>query len=144
MKADVTLLVAEDDPGHAALVERNLRRAEIKNRILRFQDGQEVLDFLFQPTVAQVAPAFLLVLDIRMPKVDGIEVLRRIKADPRLRSMPVVMLTTTDDPEAIDCCYRLGCSSYVVKPIQAERFAQTVNRLGQFLSVVEVPTLPAE
>jgi CheY-like chemotaxis protein len=143
MNHHVVVLVAEDDPGHAVLVERNLRRAGLVNDIRVFADGQEILDFLFGDALN--APElrdtqYLLLLDIRMPKVDGTEVLRRVKSDVHLRRIPCVMLTTTDDPLEIDKCHRLGCNSYVVKPLGADRFIETVRRLGLFLSVVEVPS----
>ncbi len=101
MNRDVVVLVAEDDPGHAVLVERNLRRAGLVNDIRLFTDGQEILDFLFGEVVASPElrdTQYLLLLDIRMPKIDGTEVLRRVKSDERLRRIPCVMLTTTDDP----------------------------------------------
>lgn len=146
MNRQVVVLVAEDDPGHAVLVERNLRRAGLANEIRMFSDGQAILDFLFaQPHHPPGAEErFLLLLDIRMPKVDGTEVLRRIKSDDRFRSLPCVMLTTTDDPREIDKCHALGCNSYIVKPLAAERFIETVRRLGLFLSVVEVPKVCPE
>ena len=128
---------------HAVLVERNLRRAGLVNDIRLFSDGEEILDFLFGEalTAPELCDAqYLLLLDIRMPKVAGTEVLRRVKSDENLRRIPCVMLTTTDDPVEIDKCHRLGCNNYVVKPLGADRFIETVRRLGMFLSVVEVPS----
>lgn len=145
MNRQVVVLVAEDDPGHAVLVERNLRRAGLVNEIRMFSDGQAILDFLFdQPPTGGRDERFLLLLDIRMPKVNGTEVLRRVKSDDHFRSLPCVMLTTTDDPREIDKCHALGCNSYLVKPLAADRFIETVRRLGMFLSVVEVPTVGAD
>src|ERR1044071_8748451 len=95
-----TVLIADDDDGHAFLVEDNLRRAGVNTTFLRFSDGQEVLDFLFGRTKeAAFHPdhSYLLLLDIRMPKVDGVAVLRQIKGDAELRKLPVMMLTTTED-----------------------------------------------
>ena len=96
MKHDMVILVAEDDAGHARLIEKNLRRAGLENRIERFEDGGEVLDFLLRrgERKRESGTAYLLLLDIRMPKVEGVEVLRQLKADPELRKMPVIMLTT--------------------------------------------------
>lgn len=144
MNRQVVVLVAEDDPGHAVLVERNLRRAGLVNEIRVFADGQAILDYLFeQPATAVGHPGgFLLLLDIRMPKINGTEVLRRVKSDPRFHALPCVMLTTTDDPREIDKCHALGCNSYIVKPLVADQFIETVRRLGLFLSVVEVPSVP--
>jgi CheY-like chemotaxis protein len=144
MEKEVTILIAEDDDGHAALIRKNLQRAGIHNEILRFTDGQEVLDFLFAegegPHRQHGAP-YVLLLDIRMPKVDGIEVLRRIKADPELCKLPVIMLTTTDDPREIEKCHEMGCSSYITKPIIYDNFVHAIRQLGLFLLIVEVPKL---
>lgn len=140
---DVTILITEDDDGHAELIIDNLREAGLANDIIRFRDGQEVLDFLTgppdTPETRQIGMPYLLLLDIRMPRVDGVEVLRRIKADPGLRALPVIMLTTTDDPREVKNCYELGCSSYITKPVDYEHFSEMLNRLGLFLMVVQVP-----
>ncbi len=144
MHKDVVILVAEDDAGHAGLIRKNLGRAGIVNQVLHFQDGQEVLDFLFQ---AGEGPhripggAYILLLDIRMPKVDGVQVLERVKADPELRKLPVIMITTTDDPREVAHCHTLGCSNYITKPIDYENFMNAIRQLGLFLAVVQVPTL---
>lgn len=147
MKEEVNILIAEDDEGHAQLVEKNLRRAGIKNRIHRFKDGQEILDFLFEkgdgPKRDHGIP-YLLLLDIRMPKVDGISVLKQIKTDEELKKIPIIMVTTTDDPKEIERCHALGCSSYVTKPIDYDKFVNAVRQLGLFLKVVEVPTINGE
>ena len=115
----------------------------MQNPILRFENGQELLDFLFRDGVRKRLPVcgYLLLLDIRMPKVDGVEVLRRIKADPKLRKLPVIMLTTTDDPQEVARCHSLGCSNYVVKPVDYETFSEAIKRLGLFVSLVQVPEL---
>jgi CheY-like chemotaxis protein len=80
-----------------------------------------------------------LLLDIRMPKVDGVEVLRRIKDDAAIRKIPVIMLTTTDDPREVARCHALGCNSYIVKPVDYDKFAETITNLGLFISLVEIP-----
>src|SRR6185295_18978469 len=96
MTKEVVILIADDDAGHARLIEKNLQRAGLHNWVLRFEDGQDILDFLFRRggTKRETDAPYLLLLDIRMPKVDGLEVLRQIKADPVLRRLPVSMLTT--------------------------------------------------
>lgn len=142
MTRDVVILVADDDEGHARLIEKNLRRAGLQNEIRRFSDGQEILDFLFRRTNGdsrQVETPYLLLLDIRMPKVDGVEVLRQIKADLELKKIPVSMLTTTDDPREVERCHTLGCSNYLVKPVDYERFSEAMKQLGLFISLVQVP-----
>lgn len=146
LKREVTILIAEDDDGHAELIMDNLLESGLRNPLIRFRDGREALDFLFAPPAGD-APrrehgrAYMMLLDIRMPKVDGIEVLKQIKEDPELKNMPVIMLTTTDDPREIRNCYALGCSCYVTKPVDYEKFSDMLTRLGLFLLVVQVPDL---
>lgn len=139
---DLVILLAEDDDGHAYLVEENLREAGLLNRIHRVKDGQEALDFVSceGPYVGRARNGpLLLLLDINMPRVDGVEVLRRLKADPNTVELPVIVLTTTDDPREVKRCYELGCSSYVTKPVEYDRFVEAVRRLGLFLNIVQVP-----
>lgn len=146
MRDDAVILVAEDDAGHFVLVKKNLWRSCVTNDIFHFKDGQEVLDFLFQTgdgnKLVEGTP-YLLLLDIRMPKVDGLEVLAQLRADEQLKKMPVIILTTTDEAEEVDRCYDLGCSFYIVKPANYNDFMSTVEQLGAFLSLpgVKFPTL---
>ncbi|MBT3233255.1 MAG: response regulator [Calditrichaeota bacterium] len=147
MKNELVILLAEDDEGHATLIKRNLNRAGISNQIICFKDGQETLDFLFREGPGQHRESgkpYLLILDIRMPKIDGVQVLERLKRDPELKKIPVVMLTTTDDPREVDRCHRLGCSSYLTKPVDYERFVIAIRQLGLFLSIVQFPTINGE
>ncbi|ODS30373.1 MAG: two-component response regulator [Candidatus Scalindua rubra] len=139
---DVIVIIAEDDEGHASLIIKNLNRARAMNNFLRFKDGQEVLDFLFMRGKGphrESGKAYLLLLDIRMPKVDGVEVLRQIKEDPELSKMPVIMLTTTDDSREIEKCHKLGCNVYVTKPVDYDNFTDAMKKLGFFLTAVRVP-----
>ena len=138
----IHIVLAEDDDGHATLIHRNLERAGLVNGFFRVKDGQEALDLLRgEGAYTAQAPLsnVLLLLDINMPRVDGVEVLRRLKADPRTTTVPVIMLTTTDDPREIERCYQLGCSVYVTKPVEYTDFIEAVKRLGLFLQVVRVP-----
>ena len=138
----VTIVLAEDDDGHATLIQRNLERVGLVNLFTRLKDGQEALDYLLgQGDYAGRAAGdtALLLLDIKMPRVDGVEVLRRLKADPRTARMPVIMLTTTDDPREVERCYQLGCNVYVTKPVDYQAFIEAIKRLGLFLQVVQVP-----
>ena len=142
MKKEVSILIAEDDMGHAALIRKNILRAGITNSILHFKDGQELLDFLFKKEDSPHRTgevSYLLLLDIRMPKIDGVEALRQIKEDKEFRKMPVIMLTTTDDPREVENCHKLGCSNYITKPVDYEKFVDVIKKLGLFLMVVEVP-----
>ncbi len=144
MNKEVVVLIAEDDSGHARLITKNLTRAGIGNQILHFKDGQEILDYLFQAGTGphrKIGAAYLLLLDIRMPRVDGVGVLEKIKKDMELRKIPVIMLTTSDNPNEIKTCYLLGCSNYIKKPVQYDDFAISVKRLALFLSVVKVPII---
>jgi len=146
MTREVVILIADDDVGHARLIEKNLQRVGLNNALLRFENGQDILDFLFQRSkVPRLANenSYLLLLDIRMPKVDGVEVLRQIKADPELRKLPVTMLTTTDDPREVARCHGLGCSNYIVKPLDYEKFSEAIKQLGLFISWVQVPEIAA-
>jgi CheY-like chemotaxis protein len=138
----LTVLLAEDDQGHATLVLRNLMRAGIANDLVHVGDGQEALDYVScNGNYAGRTPngPILLLLDINMPRVDGVEVLRRMKADEVTRRIPVIMLTTTDDPREIEHCYKLGCSVYLTKPVEYGAFVEAVRRLGLFLQIVSVP-----
>ena len=147
MQASVVILVAEDDDGHAGLIKKNLARAGIANEIMHFKDGQEILDFLFRQGEGphrQPGAAYVLLLDIRMPKVDGVDVLKRVKADPDLRKLPVVIITTTDDPREVENCYALGCSSYITKPVEYDKFVTAIRQLGLFLKVVQIPNINGE
>jgi len=145
MTNEVVILSAEDDDGHARLIEKNLNRAGLHNSIERFSNGQQILDFLFRRGSKQRTDdsPYLLLLDIRMPQVDGVEVLRQIKEDVHLRKIPVIMLTTTDDPREVERCHALGCSTYIVKPVLYEKFAEAIKRMGLFISLVQVPQLGA-
>ncbi|MDB6140773.1 MAG: response regulator receiver protein [Verrucomicrobiaceae bacterium] len=143
MKHPMVILVADDDAGHARLIEKNLRRGGLDNRIERFEDGEQTLDFLLRrgERKRECDTPYLLLLDIRMPKVDGVEVLRQLKADPELRKMPVIMLTTTDDPREVERCHAIGCSHYMVKPVDYDGFAQAISQLGLFVTLVQIPEL---
>jgi CheY-like chemotaxis protein len=142
MKTEPVILIVEDDEGHAILIRQNLEAAGLSNRMEHYRDGQAVLDFFFKPGVfpARVpGQMYLVLLDIRMPKVDGIEVLRRLKADPELRKLPVIMLTTTDDVREVERCHQLGCSVYIQKPVDYDKFAEAIRRLGLFVTLMLVP-----
>ncbi len=149
MREDTVILIAEDDTGHFALVKKNLWRSCVSNSFLHFKNGQEVLDFLYmRGDGPKMTPntAYLLLLDIRMPRVNGTEVLREIKQHPEFRKIPVIMLTTTDSPREVQRCHDMGCSFYMVKPPNYNDFMASVEHLGALLSLagVEIPVINPE
>ncbi len=139
---DVTILLVEDDPGHARLIEKNLRRNQVTQEIIQLHDGQSAVDYLASTGAYEghLRPERLLVLlDLNLPGLDGYQVLRRVKADPLTQRIPVVVLTTTEDSREVDRCYELGCSLFVTKPVHYGEFTETLRRLGDLLSIVKVP-----
>lgn len=142
MSEHLMILLAEDDDGHAQLIQRNLKRAGVANEIVRVRDGQEAIDYIrCQGTFRERKPdaPLLVLLDINMPKVDGIGVLQAMKSDAASAQIPVIMLTTTDDPREVERCYKLGCSVYITKPVQYDEFVEALKRLGMFLEIIKVP-----
>lgn len=137
----VSIIMIEDDEGHARLIEKNIRRAGILNDIKHFTDGTSALDYLFKHAEGPAlnGPALVL-LDLNLPDMSGTDILTKIKAeDSPVKRTPVVVLTTTDDKIEIQRCYDLGCNVYITKPVNYESFAQAIRQLGLFLSVIQVP-----
>ena len=138
----IPILLAEDDPGHAVLIEKNLRRAGIANELVVMDNGQKAVDFLFKQDGysgdGHPEPRIVL-LDLNLPVLDGYEVLKIIKNDCRTKRIPVIVLTTTDNPHEVSRCYELGCNMYITKPVEYEQFSSTIQMLGAFLSSVKVP-----
>lgn len=134
----VTILLVEDDPGHALLIEKNLRRANITNAIVKLDNGQKAVDFVFNNDGGPRNP-LLILLDLNLPILDGYQVLKIIKSDERTKRIPVVVLTTTDNPHEVARCYGHGCNAYITKPVEYERFSEAIQSLGLFLSIVKVP-----
>jgi CheY-like chemotaxis protein len=140
----VTIVMVEDDEGHARLIEKNIRRAGISNTIRHFADGTSALDYLFNHAEGPVlnGPALIL-LDLNLPDMSGTDILTKIKGSA-LKRTPVVVLTTTDDKVEIQRCYDLGCNVYITKPVNYEAFAVAIRQLGLFLSVIQIPTAEEE
>jgi CheY-like chemotaxis protein len=136
------ILLVEDDPGHVLLIEKNLRRAGVINEIIKLDDGSKAVEYLFGEgdfaSTTNPVP-LLILLDINLPVLSGLQVLQRIKADERIRRIPVVMLTTTDSSQEIAKCYDLGCNIYITKPVDYVKFSEAIRNLGLFLSLVRTP-----
>lgn len=140
----VDILLAEDDDGHADLIQENLRECGIINRVRRVSDGQEALDFVRNEGAyrdEEMVNPLLILMDINMPRLDGIEVLAELKRDPRFKHIPVIMLTTTDNPHEVERCYELGCSTYITKPVAFSSFAHCIRQLGLFTEIITLPPI---
>jgi CheY-like chemotaxis protein len=138
----ITILLVEDDPGHAVLIEKNLRRSGITNEIITVNDGQSAVDLLLRRDSFQGGAhpdPLIILLDLNLPVLDGYQVLKTIKQDERAKRIPIIMLTTTDNPGEVAKCYELGCNAYVTKPVEYEAFRKAIQNLGQLLSLIQVP-----
>ena len=139
----ILIMLVEDDEGHRLLIRENLRAGGIVNKIVEMVNGQEAVDYLtrrgqYQDPAKSPRPGLIL-LDIKMPKLDGFAVLEAVKSDPTLRLIPILILTSTDNQTEINRCYTLGANSYVVKPIRYEDFQERIKALGLFLDIVRLP-----
>jgi CheY-like chemotaxis protein len=133
MKAEeIDILLVEDNPNDAELTLRALRKSDIGARLVIARDGAEALEYLLS-TRPKPKVVFL---DLKLPKIDGIEVLRRVRADERTHSIPVVVLTSSQEERDISECYKLGVNSYVVKPVEFDRFYRAVGDLGTYWLVL--------
>ncbi|WP_395826135.1 response regulator [Elstera sp.] len=132
----VTLVMIEDDAGHARLIEKNLRRAGVSNELLPFNDGASALGYLLGDAAER---AHLILLDLNLPDMTGTDILAALKSNPLTRRMPIIILTTTDDQREVQRCYDLGANVYIVKPLNYDSFANAIRQLGLFLSVMQMP-----
>jgi len=129
---DVDILLVEDNPNDAELTQRAFRKSDLDVRLAIVRDGAEALDYLFG---GKPRPKVVL-LDLKLPKIDGIDVLRRIRAGERTRTIPVVVLTSSQEERDIVECYELGANSYVVKPVDFDQFYRTVSDIGAYWLVL--------
>ncbi|TRW95029.1 response regulator [Candidatus Methylobacter oryzae] len=136
-------MIVEDDPGHSKLIEKNLRRGGLNNPIETFENGQLALDYLNRQSNFKDHPIAqtLLLLDLNMPVMNGMELLHILKQDIKLRDIPVIVLTSTDDQREIDECYSLGCNLYLPKPIEFNRFTEAMRKLGMLIELIAVPSI---
>jgi DNA-binding response OmpR family regulator len=142
MSEHVRIVMVEDDEGHARLIEKNIRRAGVLNEIIGFENGTKAVEFLFGPDgsgTVNRGKALLIMLDLNLPDMSGVDILKRVKANEHLKRTPVVVLTTTDDEGEIKRCYDLGANVYITKPVNYDSFANAIRQLGLFFSVIQVP-----
>lgn len=142
MKSRKDILLVEDNANDAELMMAALRMHDLAERVALVRDGAEALDYLYcrgAYSARQSVPPVVVLLDIKMPRLDGTHVLRRIRADDRTRGIPVVMLTSSREESDLKRCYELGANAYVVKPVDFKHFAETVRQLGVFWALINEP-----
>lgn len=142
----VEILLAEDNQHDAELTIRELRKHNMANKLVHVKDGEEALDFIFgngsySSRKDSIHFPKVILLDIQMPKVNGIEVLQIIKSDPRTMAIPVVILTSSKENPDVKRCYELGANSYIVKPVNFESFAESIRNLGFYWLLMNQPPL---
>lgn len=138
----VTIVMIEDDEGHARLIERNIRRAGVTNEIVPLASGHAALEYLLgedESGSVHSKRALLILLDLNLPDMSGVEILQKIKTNAHIKRSPVVVLTTTDDEREIQRCYDQGANVYITKPVNYESFANAIRQLGLFVAVMQVP-----
>ncbi|MFD1745224.1 response regulator [Rhizobium helianthi] len=139
---EVTIVMVEDDEGHARLIEKNVRRAGVNNEIVPFTNGNAALDFILgaDRTGDNIQGRYMLILlDLNLPDMSGIDILEKVKSNAHAKRLPVVILTTTDDEREIQRCYDLGANVYITKPVDYDSFANAIRQLGLFFSVMQIP-----
>ncbi|MCA2000912.1 MAG: response regulator [Chloroflexi bacterium] len=140
------ILLVEDNPSDIGLTQRAFEKSRIANELVIAEDGQEALEFLFDVDPFTIQPLnelpALILLDLKLPKVDGLQVLRQIRASARTSRLPVVILTTSSEEEDIARSYDLGANSYIRKPVDFTQFAQSVGHLGLYWLVINEPPPP--
>lgn len=138
----VSIVMIEDDEGHARLIEKNIRRAGVNNEIIPFGNGTDALAFLFGADGSGQVSAgrhMLVLLDLNLPDMGGVDILEKLKANAHTKRSPVIVLTTTDDSREIQRCYDLGANVYITKPVDYDGFAHAIRQLRLFFSVMQVP-----
>lgn len=140
---EIEILLVEDNMGDAELTIRALKKDNLTNKLVHLENGADALDYIFAEGIyanrnINNLPQVIL-LDLKMPKVDGMEVLQKIRADERTRKIPVIVLTSSKEDPDIDRCYSLGVNSYVVKPVEFDKFVKAVNDLGLYWMLLNQP-----
>jgi two-component system, response regulator len=136
INSEVEIILIEDDPGDAEMTIRALKKSNLGNNLVHLNDGEEALEFMFATGKFAGRDVFnhpkVILLDLKMPKINGLEVLEKLKSDERTRKIPVVMLTSSKEDPDILACYDLGVNSYIVKPVGFDRFIEAVSGLGMY------------
>ena len=141
--SDNVILLVEDDPDHEALAIRALRKANVANEIIVAHDGAEALDYMKGVVEGSNTVPQLVLLDLKLPKVEGLDVLRNIRANDKTALLPVVVLTSSDEERDIVASYRLGVNSYIRKPVNFSDFAEATRQLGMYwLLLNQCPPTP--
>jgi len=134
------VILIEDDEGHANLIQRNLSRAGVRNPIKHIVSGFEALRYFREPAGPNLShDKSVVVLDLNLPDIDGFEILQTLKDDAATQRIPVIVLTTTDNPKDIDRCYALGCNVFMTKPVAYDDFSEAIHKLGLMMTIVRIP-----
>jgi two-component system response regulator len=145
MNQNVDILLVEDNPDEAQLTIRSFKKSNLANGLLHLDDGEEALDFIFcrnNYSARQIEnPPKIILLDLKLPKVSGIEILKAVKEDERTKMIPVIILTSSKEEPDIATCYRLGANSYIVKPVNFDAFSKAVVELGMYWMMLNVPPI---
>jgi len=134
-----TILLVEDNPDDEALTLRAFKKNNIFNEVTVVRDGQEALDYFFGEGASERPAPTVVLLDLKLPKIDGLEVLRRIRADPRTRLQPIVILTSSREEQDVVSGYSLGANSYIRKPVDFDQFMEAIRQLGLYWLVLNEP-----
>jgi len=139
---DDSILLAEDNLDDILIIKRVWKKRKIKNRLFIVRDGEEAIDFLFKKKNYKNAPKpSLMLLDLKMPKMDGFEVLQKVREDDSLKNMPIIVLTTSNREKDVNRAYKLGCNSYIIKPVSFDNFIKAIMQIQSYwLYLCELPT----
>ena len=143
MNQNVIILLAEDNLGHAKLTKKHLKRAGIRNTIVHFNNGNELMDYLKKSnssgTYLEEGLGYVIIMDLKMPQLDGFETLKLLKRNRTFSVIPTIMFSTSDDPKEIFQCYQQGCNGYIVKPVMSKDFSSFMKKLVNFFRIIQIP-----
>jgi len=145
MNQNVVILLAEDNLGHAKLTKKHLKRAGLKNTVIHFKNGEELLNFLKEKAVSynfsEIGQSYFIIMELKMPIIDGFKALEVLKTNDNYALIPIVIYSTSDDPMEIYKCYQKGCNGYVVKPVLSKDFADFIKNLVSYLKIIQIPII---